>query len=149
MESESSLSSLSSEEDVLPKKKKTTAVTASSYKLRNILRPPHTCTYSADTLYQWIHLGDIELEPEYQRDVVWPDIKQTKLIDSLLRNFYVPPIIFRVTEQDLNGHEKRICIDGKQRLTSLHRFMDGLIPHCDKFVNIHSYSIQVTNLPEI
>jgi hypothetical protein len=27
-------------------------------------------------------------------DVVWPESKQIGLIDSILRNFYVPPIIF-------------------------------------------------------
>jgi hypothetical protein len=27
-------------------------------------------------------------------DVVWPDVKQIGLIDSIFRNVYVPPIIF-------------------------------------------------------
>src|SRR5262245_18880822 len=57
----------------------------------------------------------IDLDPEYQREVVWfvgfsfsrsrhkcttdphpcrPESKQIGLIDSLLRNYYVPPVIF-------------------------------------------------------
>ncbi|OSX63079.1 hypothetical protein POSPLADRAFT_1087352, partial [Postia placenta MAD-698-R-SB12] len=51
-------------------------------------------------------------------DVVWPDTKQTGLIDSILRNYYIPPVIFAVTAQD-DGTELRTCIDGKQRLTSI------------------------------
>lgn len=29
-------------------------------------------------------------------DVVWPDTKQSGLIDSILRNYYIPPVIFGV-----------------------------------------------------
>ncbi|KAG9015874.1 hypothetical protein FRB90_004334, partial [Tulasnella sp. 427] len=124
------LTDLSEEYAPGPSKSKKSTVPKTGYKPRNILRPPKTSTYSAWSLYEWIQSGTIELEPEYQRDVVWPDTKQTKLIDSLLRNFYIPPIIFRVIEDEV-GYEKRICIDGKQRLTSLQRFVDGLIPHID------------------
>ncbi|KAL0945177.1 hypothetical protein HGRIS_004328 [Hohenbuehelia grisea] len=53
---------------------------------------------------------------------------QIGIIDSIFRNFYIPPIIFAV-KQYKDGGEAKTCIDGKQRLTSIHRFMDGLIPH--------------------
>ena len=61
------------------------------------------------------------------------------LIDSIFHNFYIPPIIFcehespqslPITQAASNtigvrseedGTEKRTCIDGKQRLTSIHR----------------------------
>ncbi|KAI9568313.1 hypothetical protein HD554DRAFT_2172402 [Boletus coccyginus] len=64
------------------------------YQLTNVLPLPRATTYSTQALYDQIHAGDIDLEPEYQRDVVWPESKQIGLIDSILRNFYVPPIIF-------------------------------------------------------
>ncbi|KAL1749947.1 hypothetical protein FB107DRAFT_280126 [Schizophyllum commune] len=70
-------------------------------------------------------MGDIDLSPPYQRDVVWSDAKQVQLIGSILHNFYIPPIIFSV--KTVKGEDHRTCIDGKQRLTSLVRFMDGLI----------------------
>jgi hypothetical protein len=81
-----------------------------------------------------IHEGHIDLNPSYQRgnatlpglttymrpadivtrtDVVWPDSKQVGLIDSLFRNFYVPPVVFAVTT-DEDGATIRICVDGKQ-----------------------------------
>lgn len=96
-----------------------------------------------------IHSCDINLEPEYQRglksnarlrfsfksvvlillpsllfiiiiDVVWPEAKQIGIIDSVFRNFYIPPVIFAVNTFE-DGSETKTCIDGKQRLTSIHK----------------------------
>jgi uncharacterized protein with ParB-like and HNH nuclease domain len=50
--------------------------------------------------------------------------KQIKLIDSIFRNFYIPPVVFAVQKDD-EGEEVRICVDGKQRLTSIQKFFDG------------------------
>jgi uncharacterized protein with ParB-like and HNH nuclease domain len=58
--------------------------------------------------------------------VVWPESKQIGLIDSIFRNFYVPPVIFAVQEDD-DGETTRVCVDGKQRLTSIQKFLDGLV----------------------
>ncbi|ESK94278.1 hypothetical protein Moror_8263 [Moniliophthora roreri MCA 2997] len=100
------------------------------YTLQNALKPPRATTYTAQALFEQIHLGGIDLDPEYQRDVVWTKEKQSQLIDSILRNYYIPPIIFAVTTHD-DGSESRVCIDGKQRLTSIRLFMEGMIPHKD------------------
>ncbi|KIO02479.1 hypothetical protein M404DRAFT_9735 [Pisolithus tinctorius Marx 270] len=91
------------------------------YQLKNVLKLPRATTYSTQAVYDQIHAGDIDLSPEYQRDVVWPDTKQIGLIDSILRNFYIPPVIF-VTHQYEDGSETKTCIDGKQRLTSIQRY---------------------------
>ncbi|KAJ3971579.1 hypothetical protein EV361DRAFT_949578 [Lentinula raphanica] len=104
--------------------------TSGGYVLQSTLKPPRATTYTAQALYDQISSGDINLDPEYQRDVVWTKEKQTNLIDSILRNFYIPPIIFAVYNHP-DGWETRTCIDGKQRLTSIQRFMDGEIPHKD------------------
>ncbi|KAF5351459.1 hypothetical protein D9757_012061 [Collybiopsis confluens] len=104
--------------------------TTSSYHLQKALKPPRATTYTAQALFDQIRSSDIDLDPEYQRDVVWTKEKQTNLIDSILRNFYIPPIIFAVRIFE-DGTETRTCIDGKQRLTSIHRFMEGVIPHRD------------------
>ncbi|THH15904.1 hypothetical protein EW146_g4643 [Bondarzewia mesenterica] len=70
------------------------------------------------------------LDTRLYTDVVWPETKQIGLIDSIFRNYYIPPVIFSVNTSD-DGTESRVCIDGKQRLTSIQKFMDGLIPHRD------------------
>ncbi|KAG2155210.1 uncharacterized protein EDB93DRAFT_1129448 [Suillus bovinus] len=100
------------------------------YILRNVLKLPRATTYTTQALYEQIVGNDINLEPEYQRDVVWPEAKQVGLIDSILRNFYIPPVIF-VSHQHPDGSETKTCVDGKQRLTSIYRFMAGQIHHKD------------------
>lgn len=49
-----------------------------------------------------------------------------EIIDSLYHNFYIPPVIFAVM-RDEDGEEVRICVDGKQRLTSIVKFLDGQV----------------------
>ncbi|KAH9894920.1 hypothetical protein C8Q73DRAFT_790119 [Cubamyces lactineus] len=92
------------------------------------LSAPTAKLYTTQQLHTLIHEGVIDLNPPYQRDVVWPEIKQIKVLDSIWRNYYVPPVVFAVYH-DENGEEVRCCVDGKQRLTSIQKFFDGQIPY--------------------
>ncbi|KAI0633716.1 hypothetical protein C8Q77DRAFT_1157884 [Trametes polyzona] len=92
------------------------------------LQAPAAKLYSTQELHRLIHEGIIDLNPSYQRDVVWPEQKQIKVLDSIWRNYYVPPIVFAVYFAD-DGSEVRHCVDGKQRLTSIQKFFDGQIPY--------------------
>ncbi|CAG8452303.1 6762_t:CDS:2 [Paraglomus occultum] len=87
------------------------------------LTKPRNVTHTLYKLYNWMQMGMIDLNPEFQRGT-----KQSHLIDSILKNFYVPPVIFSCKKLD-NKRWLRVVIDGKQRLTSIRRFMDGEIPH--------------------
>jgi hypothetical protein len=49
-----------------------------------------------------------------------------EVIDSLYHNFYIPPVIFAVM-RDEDDEEVRVCVDGKQRLTSIVKFLDGQV----------------------
>ncbi|KDQ53547.1 hypothetical protein JAAARDRAFT_136960 [Jaapia argillacea MUCL 33604] len=99
------------------------------FEIRDPLPEPKVKRYTAKAVHTFIHEGLIDVNPPYQRDVVWPESKQTGLIDSIFRNFWIPPIVFAITNQD--GEEVRVCVDGKQRLTSIQKFIDGHIPHKD------------------
>ncbi|MCJ1311515.1 hypothetical protein MMC25_005187 [Agyrium rufum] len=77
----------------------------------------------------------LDISPAYQREVVWPIKRMSKLIDSLMENFYVPPVLFNVEEiqcADGKPRFKRTCMDGKQRLTSIRGFIHGRIPCHDR-----------------
>ena len=77
----------------------------------------------------------IDLDPVYQRGVVWNEENQIGLIDSLYQGYYVPGLIFNKRIQTIFGSirkETMVCIDGKQRLTSVKRFTEGLIPCHDR-----------------
>ncbi|KAF9008994.1 hypothetical protein BDQ17DRAFT_1349335 [Cyathus striatus] len=96
------------------------------FHIRDPLQPPSAKIYSTAQLHALIHEGVIDLNPSYQRDVVWPETKQIGLIDSIFRNFYIPPVVFAV-QKDPEGEEVRVCVDGKQRLTSIQKFFDGQV----------------------
>jgi hypothetical protein len=63
----------------------------------------------------------IDVDPEYQRGVVWDDDKMAMFIDSIMKGIAPFPILLC---QNLERSGK-ICIDGKQRLTSLLRFKEN------------------------
>jgi hypothetical protein len=64
----------------------------------------------------------IELNPSYQRDVIWSDSKQSYFIDSVMKGIVPHPIIFSVDDVG-----KKTCVDGKQRLTSIKKFYNNEI----------------------
>ncbi|GJE94133.1 hypothetical protein PsYK624_103010 [Phanerochaete sordida] len=134
-ESDSDLTDLGEDdEDYEPSKRKKSSKQAKidiEYTISNALRPPRAANYATKYIYDLMVDCNINLDPQYQRDVVWPESKQIGLIDSLMRNYYVPPIIFAVKRNPMTGEDVRVCIDGKQRLTSLRRFLDGEIAHKD------------------
>ncbi|KAJ8698390.1 hypothetical protein PTI98_005104 [Pleurotus ostreatus] len=94
----------------------------------DLLNPPKWIKYTTKHLYDMIIQGDIDLDPPYQRALVWSTPKQIKLIDSLFRNFYIPPVVFAV-HNDREGGRTRVCVDGQQRLRSIFHFLDGYIPY--------------------
>lgn len=59
--------------------------------------------------------------------VVWSAPKQMAIIDSLFHNYYVPPVVFAISKDPVDGYETRLCVDGKQRLTSIQKFFDGQV----------------------
>ncbi len=67
--------------------------------------------------------ASIDLDPFFQREGVWRDKKQKYFIDSLIKNWGTPKIFLLQT-----GEETYDCLDGKQRLTSLFRFMANELP---------------------
>ncbi|NOK18830.1 DUF262 domain-containing protein [Corallococcus carmarthensis] len=78
-------------------------------------------------------LGKYNFNPPYQRHSVWTDDKQSFFIDSILRNFPVPPIFLHQHIDDTTGRTMYDVIDGKQRLTSLIRFIENKIPVSNEF----------------
>lgn len=72
------------------------------------------------TILTRIAEGDINLQPDFQRGEVWSINKKKKLIDSILRNWNIPPI--HVVEG--NGGIDEV-LDGQQRLNSIKSFYEN------------------------
>ncbi|KAJ3154961.1 hypothetical protein HDU86_004480 [Geranomyces michiganensis] len=107
------------------------------------LSAPQPFTVPFRDLAQHIESGVIDLDAPYQRDVVWNGAKQGHLIDSLVKHYYVPPVIFSI-HQGTGGIDIRVAIDGKQRLTSIARFMRGEIPQIDSVTGQRIWYSSVT-----
>lgn len=60
------------------------------------------------------------MDPDFQRDFIWPEDKQSELIESVIMRIPLP--VFYMAED----HEGRmIVVDGLQRLTTFQRFVSG------------------------
>lgn len=75
------------------------------------------------TLYQRINNGDLDLQPEFQRGEVWSEQKRQRLIDSILRDWQVPPVHVVVDSET----SSQSVLDGQQRLAAIRDFFDGRI----------------------
>lgn len=64
-------------------------------------------------------MKELQVDPEFQRNLVWKIEQQSRFIESVILNFPLPP--FYINEKK-DG--KFILIDGLQRTTSLHRFIN-------------------------
>jgi hypothetical protein len=75
----------------------------------------------AQTIFQVtrkIGFDEIELNPDFQRNVVWDVVRRSRLIESILLKIPLPAFYFDGTKDS-----KWVVVDGLQRLTSLKEFM--------------------------
>ena len=89
--------------------------------------------YGEYTLMHWIDLilkKNLKL-PRYQRRFVWDENKAQKLLESLNKGQFVPPIIIGAFK-DTDGNHNYI-LDGQQRLTSVLLAYLGFFPDRAKF----------------
>ncbi|TGK45967.1 GmrSD restriction endonuclease domain-containing protein [Leptospira kanakyensis] len=83
---------------------------------------------SIANLYENYRSNKYNLKPSYQRESVWSEEKKSFLIDSIVRNFPIPPIFLRQKIDDSTGTTSYDVIDGKQRLISIFSFINDEIP---------------------
>ena len=78
---------------------------------------------TVDDVLRRICQGRYVLNPDFQRDFIWTDLKQSKLIESVLMRIPLP--VFYLAE-DSEG--RMIVVDGLQRLSTFNRFAKGGLP---------------------
>ena len=81
------------------------------------------CTSSnieIETIISRIDKKRLNLQPDFQRGEVWSTAKQQKLIDTILRNWSMPPIHVIPAEKGVLE-----VMDGQQRLASIKNFCKG------------------------
>lgn len=87
-----------------------------------------TNTITVANFWENYLLDKYNFTPAYQRLSVWSEEKQSFFIDSILRNFPIPPIFLHQHIDDATGKTRYDIIDGKQRLESIVKFIKGEIP---------------------
>lgn len=66
-----------------------------------------------------IKLGEIKLDPDFQRNLVWDSTRQSRLIESVLLKIPLPAFYLDAIEPD-----KWVVVDGLQRLSTLNAFLN-------------------------
>ncbi len=84
-------------------------------------------TIDVNQLISWENSKELVLQPLYQRNKVWNDSAKSYLIDSIMRDYPIPPIFLR---DKLNLQERktiREVVDGQQRITAILDFYNNRI----------------------
>jgi Protein of unknown function DUF262 len=76
----------------------------------------------AQTVYELVirkwDKGLVRIDPEFQRNFVWKNREMSQFIESIILNFPIPPLYLN---QNIKG--ELIVVDGRQRLTTLRKFL--------------------------
>lgn len=103
-------------------------------------------TISLASFWENEQLHKYNYNPGYQRDSVWSDEKQAFLIDSILKNIPIPPIFLHQIIDNDTGKTTYDVIDGKQRLTSIIRFIEGEISAASEDEDSPLFDINISGL---
>lgn len=76
---------------------------------------------SCADLYRMHEQGILQIQPEFQRDIVWRGADQTRFVDSLIKQLPIPSMCFALDHKA----QKWMVIDGLQRISTIVRFLDG------------------------
>lgn len=85
-------------------------------------------THNVRTIKSMIDDKMIDIDPDFQRGFIWDIKRASKLIDSLLSNLPIPSLLFAKRKID----EGFIVVDGKQRLSAIYYFLEGIFPEGEK-----------------
>jgi len=87
--------------------------------------PPDIVAYnesrSCADLYRMYKQGVLNIQPDFQREIVWKGPAQTRFLDSLIKQLPIPSMCFSM---DFKAG-RWLVIDGLQRMASIIRFLSG------------------------
>ena len=87
--------------------------------------------YLQEQLDSWQIDYGLDLNPDFQRGHVWTEKQQIKFVEFILRGGKCPAILFNSPafagrfSKNCDLGEMIVCVDGKQRLTALLKFLRG------------------------
>lgn len=89
------------------------------------LPPPEIIAYnelrSCADLFRMYTEGILDIQPSFQREIVWNEPQQSRFIDSLVKQLPIPSMCFSLDYKT----QKWQVIDGLQRMWTIIRFLNG------------------------
>ncbi|QPH40669.1 DUF262 domain-containing protein [Pedobacter endophyticus] len=76
---------------------------------------------SCADLLRMYQSGQLEIKPDFQRDIVWSNTMQTRLVDSVVKQLPIPSLCISLDYKT----QERFVIDGLQRISSIVKFLDA------------------------
>ena len=101
-------------------------------KPREVTKPEFS-SVKISQLVKWYDRGHgpLNLEPEFQRSSVWSKSERSKLMDTILRGYPLPAVVFYKHRDSVSHRQVYDAIDGKQRIESILQFI-GVMKGRDK-----------------
>lgn len=98
-------------------------------------------------LYLYARKSRVQLDPVYQRaSEIWNLDKRQLLIDSILNGFDIPKLYFHKLPKRSSSKHDYAIVDGKQRLETIWKFIDGAFPLADDFEYFKDSSVKASGL---
>ena len=97
---------------------------------------------SCADLYRLYSSGKMEIQPDFQRDVVWKKDERARFIDSLVKQLPIPSMCFSLDPRT----QRWKVIDGLQRMTSITDFLGSVEWRLSALDDIHPRLRGNTNL---
>lgn len=96
--------------------------------------PSSPSTKKISDLIGMIKRGDLILQPDFQRKLVWSIRHKESFIDTILKGFPFPEIYIAQSGIDLETFQaQQVVVDGQQRLSTIISYINGELP-CKKLL---------------
>ena len=96
--------------------------------------PSSPSTKKISDLIGMIKRGDLILQPDFQRKLVWSIRHKESFIDTVLKGFPFPEIYIAQSGIDLETFQaQQVVVDGQQRLSTIISYINGELP-CKKIL---------------
>lgn len=114
--------------------------------VRNVMSELSSQPTSVQSAYGWHSENRIFVNRRYQRKLVWTLHEKQKLVESVMKRYPIPAILFAEKGDVASQYE---VIDGLQRLNALISFIEGAFPTVDgRFFDISLFPTAKANLDE-
>ena len=94
-------------------------------------------TYEVLDLINWKESGDLNISPKYQRNPVWDNVAKSFLIDTIMRDYPMPPLFLRQIFNLAERRTMREVIDGQQRSRAIIGYYNNEFPILKKHNNMY------------